>query len=145
MVVILIIAILLTVAIPVYWAARERSVDRGAQADLTTALKAVQVVRSDDEPLTAITLAMLEDAEPEFAWFDETTTAESRQHEVSVATGVVGAEDYLILSTHTPLGDCLAIRILERSPTRFNRVSGNVCPANSFDPAFGWTLDWPAR
>jgi prepilin-type N-terminal cleavage/methylation domain-containing protein len=144
MVVVLIIAILLTVAIPVFWAARERSVDRAAQANLTTALKTVGVVRSDNEVLTAITPAMLEDAEPEIAWFDETTTAESRQHEVSVASGDLAGEDYMILSTHTPLGDCLAVRILERSPTTYHRESRNTCPANAFDPAVGWSQAWPS-
>jgi type IV pilus assembly protein PilA len=145
MIVVLIIAILLAVAIPVFWAARERAVDRAAQADLTTALKAVEVVRADDEGLATITPAALEDAEPEIAWLNDATTGESKQHEVSVATGDLAGEDYVILSTHSPLGDCLAVRVLERSPTTFTRLDGDICPAGSFDPAFGWNLEWPAR
>ena len=145
MIVVLIIAILLAVAIPVFWAARERAVDRGVQADLTTALKAVEVVRADDEGLATITPAQLEGAEPELAWLNDATTGESRQHEVSVATGDLAGEDYLVLSTHSPLGDCLAVRVLQRSPTTFTRLDGDICPAGSFDPAFGWNLEWPAR
>ena len=109
MIVVLIIAILLAVAIPVFWAARERAVDRAAQADLTTALKAVEVVRADDEGLATITPAQLEDAEPELAWLNDATTGESQAARGLGRDRDLAGEDYLILSTHSPLGDCLAV------------------------------------
>ena len=74
MIVVLIIAILLAVAIPVFWAARNVPSTAPRRSDLTTALKAVEVVRADDDGLATITPAKLEDAEPEIAWLNDATT-----------------------------------------------------------------------
>ena len=92
------------------------------------------MVRADDEGLATITPAQLEDAEPEIAWLNDATTGESKQHEVSVATGDLAGEDYLILSTHSPLGDCLAVRVLQRSPTTFTAPRRRHLPGRFVRP-----------
>ena len=76
MIVVLIIAILLAVAIPVFWAARDGGA-RAVQADLTTALKAVEVVRGttrarDDHAGAA------RGRGTRLAWLNDATTGESQ-------------------------------------------------------------------
>jgi hypothetical protein len=79
------------------------------------------------------------------AWRDETTAVEAADHEVSTAIGTSGGMEYVVLSTHTANGGCLAVREADQARTLFQRVAGDVCPANAFDPSFGWVAEWPPR
>jgi hypothetical protein len=105
----------------------------------------VHVVYADTQSYAEITRADLSGAEKSIHWFDETTPVEAAHHAVSVATGSVAGVDYIVLSTHTGNGDCLAVRDAENSKTLYQRVPGDVCPANAFDPSFGWVAQWPPR
>src|SRR5688572_11983250 len=68
MVVVMIIAILIATAVPTSLGARERSQNRAAQGNLRTALSAVNVVYSDTQDFTDVTLTGLRDTEPSLTW-----------------------------------------------------------------------------
>jgi prepilin-type N-terminal cleavage/methylation domain-containing protein len=145
MVVVMILGILMTIAMVTFARTREPAIDRSAQALLTNGVQAVHVVYSDTRSFSDITRTDLADAEPAIKWRDETTAVEAARHEVSTAIGAVAGVDYVVLSTHTKNGDCLAVREANDSPTLYQRVAGDLCPANAFDPSFGWVAQWPPR
>ena len=143
--VVMILGILMAIATVAFTRTREPAVDRSAQALLTNGIQTVQVVYTDTRSYADITLADLSAAERSIRWHDETTAVEAADHEVSTAVGTVSGTEYVVLATHTSNGDCLAVREAERSRTLYRRVPGDVCPANAFDPAFGWVAQWPPR
>ncbi len=145
LVVVMILGILMAIAMVTFNRTREPAIDRSAQALLTNGVQTVHVVATDNRALGDITRPDLADAERTIKWQDETSAAEAERHEVSVAIGTVGAVDYVVLSTHTKNGDCLAVREANDSPTLYQRVVGDLCPANAFDPSFGWVTQWPPR
>lgn len=143
LVVLAIISILTAIGLSYFVSARQRADDRRAQVLLDEALKAVKVVVTEDNDLLMVTPAALEDVESALTYVDEATSGDAKRSEVSVAVGTVGGDDFVILATHTNGGDCLAIREAERSQVLYHREDGNFCPANAFDPAFGWFDSWP--
>jgi prepilin-type N-terminal cleavage/methylation domain-containing protein len=143
--VVMILGILMAIATVAFTRTREPAVDRSAQALLTTGIQTVQVVYTDTRSYADITVTDLADAERAIKWRDETTPPEAAQHAVSTAIGTVGGMEYVVLSTHTTNGDCLAVRQADRSRTLYQRAPGDVCPANAFDPTFGWVAQWPPR
>jgi type IV pilus assembly protein PilA len=145
LVVLLILGVLAAIAVVAFARTREPAVDRSAQALLTNGVQAVQAVYADTRSYADIALADLADAERAISFADDTTATEAADHGVSTAIGTVGVLDYVVLSTHTANGECLALRQAEGSPTLYQRVDGDVCPANAFDPSFGWVAQWPPR
>jgi type IV pilus assembly protein PilE len=145
MVVVAILGILAAIATVAFAHTREPAVDRSAQALLTNGVEAVHAVYADTRSYAAVTPADLAGAERTIKWLDDSATVEASHHEVSVAAGTTSGVEYVVLSTHTANGDCLAVRDTERSQTMYQRVPGDVCPANAFDPAFGWVTQWPPR
>jgi len=145
LVVVMILGILIAIATVAFTRTREPAIDRSAQSLLTNGVQTVHVVFADTRALSGITRPDLADAERSIHWRDETTAPEAARHEVSVAIGTVSGVDYVVLSTHTSNGDCLAVREANDSPTLYQRVVGDHCPANAFDPSFGWVTQWPPR
>lgn len=145
MMVVAIIGILASLAVVTFVRARVPAVDRSAQALVTSGVQAVHEVAADNHPFSSISLADLQAAENTIRWRDESAAPEAARREVSVATGTSSGTDYLIISTHTANGDCLAVRNTERDAPMYERVAGDVCPANAFDPSFGWVGRWPPR
>jgi prepilin-type N-terminal cleavage/methylation domain-containing protein len=143
--VVAIIGVLASIAIVTLVHAREPAIDRAAQSLLTDSVETVHTVLSDGHDLGTVDRAQLAAAEPSIHWFDGATAAQASQHEVSVGTGTKSGIEYLVLSTHTSNGDCLAVREEPNTPTLYQRVAGDVCPANAFDPSFGWVSQWPPR
>jgi prepilin-type N-terminal cleavage/methylation domain-containing protein len=145
LVVVMILGILAAIATVTYARTREPAVDRSAQALLTNGVQSVQAVYADTRSYAEITLVDLDDAEHTIAWLDHNTPAEAREHEVSVAIGTVGGVEYVVMAAHTENEECVAVRVAERAPTLYQRVPGDACAANGFDPAFGWLTEWPPR
>jgi prepilin-type N-terminal cleavage/methylation domain-containing protein len=141
--VVAILGILAAVGLGFFLHAREPARDRAAQTLLTEAVQGVRVVASDPRGL-AIARSDLVDAEPALHWLAEDQPAESDHHQVSVAIGTTSGARYVVLSTHSANGDCLAVRVAD-GPTLFERIAGDTCPANAFDPSFGWVSQWPPR
>jgi len=145
MMVVVILGVLATIAIATFLRAREPAIDRSAQALLTSGVQAVHVVTADNRSDVDVSLADLEQAEPAVKWRDGTASPEAASHEVSVATGTTAGTGYIVLSTHTSNGECLAVRDADTGAPLYQRITGDVCPANAFDPAHGWVERWPPR
>jgi prepilin-type N-terminal cleavage/methylation domain-containing protein len=143
--VVTILGILVALATVAFTRTREPAVDRSAQSLLTNGVQAVHVVYADTRSYADITHSDLHDAEPAIDWHDDATTAEAARHEVSAAMGTRAGVEYVVVSTHTANEECLAVREAEGSPTLYQRLDGDVCPAGAFDPAFGWVSQWPPR
>jgi prepilin-type N-terminal cleavage/methylation domain-containing protein len=145
MMVITIIGVLAAIAVVTFQHAREPAVDRSAQTLLTESVQAVHTVAADNRSVSDITVTDLEQAEPAVKWRIGTIAPEAASHEVSFATGKTGGSGYIVLSTHTANGECLAIRDADVSATLYQRVTGDVCSASAFDPVHGWVERWPPR
>jgi type IV pilus assembly protein PilA len=145
MMVVTIIGVLAAMAIATFLHAREPAVDRSAQSLLTTGVQAVHTVAADNRSDLDISLVDLEQAEPAVKWRGPTATPEAAAHEISVATGTSAGAGYIVLSTHTSNGECLAVRDADTSAPLYQRITGDVCPANAFDPTHGWVERWPPR
>jgi type IV pilus assembly protein PilA len=143
MTVVAIIAILITIALVTFSGARDRAIDARARSLMTFGVQTVRSVASDTRGV-AITRDDLAAAEPELHWFDESGTPESAHQDLSVKVGTLSGKHYVILSTHTTNGDCLAVKV-DDDQALYQRVAGDVCPASAFDPAFGWVSEWPPR
>lgn len=91
MVVVLIIAILIAIAIPMFLGAQNRARDRGAQSDLRNALTAVKTISTDHSGYflnaagTDLVAADIPGAEPAINFSD--TTATTSQVLITTATG----------------------------------------------------------
>jgi prepilin-type N-terminal cleavage/methylation domain-containing protein len=145
MMVVTILGVLAAIAVATFLHAREPAVDRSAQALLTEGMEAVHTVTADNRSDLDVSLADLEQAEPAVKWRDGTAAPEAAFHQVSVATGTTAGSGYIVLSTHTSNGECLAVRDADTSAPLYQRISGDVCPANAFDPVHGWVERWPPR
>jgi prepilin-type N-terminal cleavage/methylation domain-containing protein len=145
MCVVLIIALLLAIGLPTWSAARERASDSAAKAVLTEGHHALKVVLSDYREISTVTTADLDDVEPSLTYHDAVTGADARSNEVSVEVAVTAGTDYVILSTYSHGTGCVAIRELEGAGTAYARLPGTSCPAAAFDPAAGWSSEWPPR
>jgi prepilin-type N-terminal cleavage/methylation domain-containing protein len=143
--VVTIMGILVALATVAFTRTREPAVDRSAQALLTSGVQAVHAVYADTRSYADITVSDLADAERAIEWHDDTTTAEAARREVSAAMGVRAGVEYVVVSTHTSNDECLAVRDAEGSPTLYQRLDGDMCPAGAFDPSFGWVAQWPPR
>jgi type IV pilus assembly protein PilA len=143
--VITILGVLAAIAVATFLHAREPAVDRSAQALLTDGEQAVHTVTADNRSTGDITLVDLQATEPAIKWLDPAAAPEAALHQVSVATGTTAGTGYIILSTHTSNGECLAVRDADTTAAMYQRITGDICPANTFDPLHGWVERWPPR
>jgi type IV pilus assembly protein PilA len=74
LVVVAILAVLMAVAVPTFLYARSSTQQHAAQADLRTALEAVNTVYADAQSFTNVTIPDLAAAEPRLGWHDTTTS-----------------------------------------------------------------------
>ena len=144
MTVVLIIAILMTIGLPVWFAARQRAADRAGQSLVMEGHRALLVSLADAKDLSTITLADLNAVEPAIRFLGPAVGAESRQEQLSVTIGNDGTYDYAIISTHaTGSNGCIAVREREGAGTDFARLTGtSTCPAVAFGPASAWGPEW---
>ncbi|HEY7439661.1 MAG TPA: type II secretion system protein [Acidimicrobiia bacterium] len=144
MTVVLIIAILIAIAIPTFFGARDRAADREAQSLDRDALVAGKVVFTDSDTYVGITTADLQQAETELKFVAAATPALARLKQVSVASGNTGGQSYLLAVTGASSGRCFAALALSNSPTAYQELTLPTCSASGFDPTVGpWLDSWP--
>jgi prepilin-type N-terminal cleavage/methylation domain-containing protein len=105
MVVLLILGVLITVAMPVFLGAVERADDRAARASLHTAQVAGRVVLAGETEYQDATLVALEEAEPSIRWVDRD---EPSLGPTIVSRGVIANDLYL--AAYSPTGTCFFVR-----------------------------------
>lgn len=86
LVVVAIIGALIAMAVPTFLYAKSTTQEHAAQADLRTALEAVNTVYADAQSFTNLTIPDLKAAEPRLGWNDTTTTGPGT---LAVFTGAV--------------------------------------------------------
>ena len=74
MVVVMVIGILITIAIPAFLGARERSQNRAVQANIRHAIAAAGVAFTDEQDYTTVTEAELDIAEPSIEFMSSSAT-----------------------------------------------------------------------
>jgi prepilin-type N-terminal cleavage/methylation domain-containing protein len=115
MVVVMIIAILVTIAIPAFLGARKRAQDTAARSNLRNGLASAQTIYSDTQsyPATADLVTALDNEEPSIDFVDD-ATASTGAKVVSVRTGnsgiAGGVQDQVILAAKSDSGKCFFLR-----------------------------------
>src|SRR5262245_36488823 len=102
MVVVLIIAILITIAIPSFLGARRRAEDRAAQSNLRTALVQAKVVYTDRQDYTFATAPALQALEGAIVFVDGATPSTDPKM-VSVDPRSVS---FVVVAGHSKSGNC---------------------------------------
>lgn len=139
-----ILSILIAIAVPTFLQARIPAQNRQSQALLRYGLTAGREIYADGGTYAGVTAGDLTSAEGSVQWRDDLTSAYTGSRQVSVKTGTLGAETYLLLATRSASGDCFAVLHADLSPTRFQRTSSPAtCAAGDFDPTVGWQDHWP--
>src|SRR5262245_15864970 len=144
MVVVLIIAILITIAIPSFLGARRRAEDRAAESNLRTGLIQAKVVYTDHEDYSFATAPTLAANESSIKFVDQATSS-TDPREVSVHPRTT---DFVVLANHSKSGKCFYISddvSLGGGGTRFYQdPAAAACNAGTA-PAQGdplWTTSW---
>jgi type IV pilus assembly protein PilA len=140
MVVVLIIGILVSIALPTFLGARNRAQDRAAQSSLRQGLTVGRVVFSTDGDYFAATIPALQAVDTSVAWVDETTpstqpTTVSRDN----AGGV------LMLAAYSKSGTCFFLRDDPPKDTRYGNVAGapaTDCYAANGGAVPSWSTSW---
>ena len=137
MVVVLIIAILIAIAVPMFLGARTRALDRAAQSNLRTALTAEKTWYADKQAYTQ-TAAELLAVEPSLAL---DAAADSSPAQGAISYALVGSA--IVLGTQSTSGTCYYLKDTPdgaSAGTRFGSDSSAPCPTPSAkEPAI--TLD----
>jgi type IV pilus assembly protein PilA len=136
MVVVLIIGLLLTIALPTFLGARNRAQDVAAKSSVREALTAGRVVFSTEETYLAATIAALQDIDNAVNWVDETT---SSGDPVTVSRDITGG--ILVLAAYSKAGNCFFLRDNPPIDTTYGTLASAVpadCSAsNSGAVTFG--------
>ncbi|MEY2476213.1 MAG: type pilus assembly protein PilA [Actinomycetota bacterium] len=126
MVVVLIIAILITVAIPSLLGARQRAQDAAAQAEVRMAYSAEKVVYAQEEAFTEVT-ADLFALESSLAFVTGDTPLQTNRVYVHVHSATNGE---LFVSARSSTGNCWYLRDVPGQPVTYSKRTGSsaVCP-----------------
>ena len=120
MVVVLIIGILITIALPTFAGARRRAYDRAAQSDLQVAMSAAKVIYTDDITYTGVTVARMAAVEPAIRFVTSgTASAASNDYSVSFRVWNYGEVNVARLSRS---GVCFYLRTIDEQGTAANDI-----------------------
>lgn len=104
MVVVMIIAILVTIAIPAFLGARKRAQDAAAKSNVRNGLSTAQTIYSDSQDYINVTVALLQADEPNLTFQAGASTSPKQ---ISVATP---AADTIVLAAKSVSGKCFYLR-----------------------------------
>jgi type IV pilus assembly protein PilA len=122
MVVVLIIGILITVALPTYLGAVDRAHNRAAMSDLRNTLSAAKTIYSDDSTYLGVTAAMMHAQEPAIT-FVTGGTASSAANDYAVSFRVWDATE-IDAARLSPSGRCYYVRTIETQGVAVTDVPG---------------------
>ena len=137
MIVVMIIAVLLTFAIPSFLGFRASAQDRAAQSTLNNAEKVATVAVIDHEgfPGTAALLVLLPTLEPRIAWLDHRDSS-TGPRQVSIDEDDNGNE--LAMAAMSDSGTCYYQRLHRTGPTVKHHVDdAATCNAHTFQDGVG--------
>ena len=119
MVVVLIIGILVTIALPTFMGARTRAADRAAESSVRNALTAGRVVFSDHEDYGMASLPALADVEGSLQWVDENTASSDP---TTISRNTSGG--VLTLASYSRSGTCFFLRDEPPQNTTYGSMQG---------------------
>ncbi|MGZ4800819.1 MAG: type IV pilin protein [Acidimicrobiia bacterium] len=137
--VVTIIGILMAIAIPTFLGTRRGANDRAAQTLVRNLLVSA---RAADNGAVA-DAATIQANEPTLHVVAHDTEGSASHSEVSVLVDQVGGRSFAILASRSTSGRCFAVLEPEDGATRYQAVDSGACTADSFDPASGWSDQWP--
>ena len=144
MIVVGILGILMSIAVPTFLRAREPAQNKQAESLLRYGITASRVVYTDTGTYLGVSNTDLAAAEGSVAWRNGSTSAFTGNREVSVRSGALGSETFVILATRSASGDCLAALHPDVAASKYQKVvKPATCAANDFDPSTGWSDNWP--
>ena len=126
MMVVLIIAILLAVAIPMFFGARQRAQDRTAQANLTTAAKAEAAYSSAGNGFSA-SAAVMANEEPSLDW---TGVPDDSIHVVVGDVVVAGDTAQVLLYSQSATGTWFGLRLVVAGASAGRYTCSGAAEAN---------------
>lgn len=139
--VVTIIGILLAIAVPTFLGTRRGANDRAAQTlvrNLLVSARSAGIGRSTTDP------AAIQTDEPSLHVVDHDVEGSASKSEVSVRVGqIAGGVEFVILASRSTSGRCFAVLEPKNEATRYQTVDSGPCTADSFDPATGWSSEWP--
>jgi len=136
MTVVLVIAVLLAIAIPMFLGAENRAGDRAAQANVHHALLAEHIVFTDNETFSTSN-AVLRAAEPRLIYVPGVPIKNSAE----VYVGMNATGDTIVVGVQSLSGKCFWAREPSATPTRWNTSTDCSAPPAVDDT--GFTLDGP--
>lgn len=137
--VVAIIGILLAIAVPTFLGTRRSANDRAAQTlvrNLLVSARAADIAGPADA-------AGIQANEPSLHVVANNVEGVASRSEVSVVVGQVAGRSYVILASRSVSGSCFAILEPEDGSTQYQAFNAGSCTADSFDPAVGWSDQWP--
>jgi type IV pilus assembly protein PilA len=136
MVVVLIIGVLVTIALPTFMGARTRAEDRAAESSVRNALTAGRVVFSDQENYGTASLPALAAVEGSLQWVDENTPSSDP---TTISRNTAGG--VLTLASFSRSGTCFFLRDVPPQTTTYGSMpgatSGDCYAANDGSITYG--------
>ncbi len=140
MVVVLIIGVLVSIALPTFLGARSRAQDRAAQASLRQALVAGRILFSDGGTYTTATIPNLQAVEGSIGWVNSASTSAEPTTVSEDNTGGV-----LTIASYSKSGVCFFLRDDPPTNTRYGRIDNAAiaaCYAGNGASVPAWTSSW---
>ncbi len=141
MIVVLIMAVLVTIAFPTFLRSQNQAKDRSAQTSLRVAVNAAKVAWEADTGYSLLTATMLEVQEPSRQWISASAPS-SKPAEISFA---VPSAQVFIAAALSPSGICYFIRDdVSSSATGdvFALSTTGACSANEAILSATWSASW---
>lgn len=137
--VVTIIGILMAIAIPTFIGARAGANDRAAQTLVRNLLVSARSAGVGEPP----DAAQIQRDEPSLRVLPQDTEAQASRNEVSVRVDQAPGSSFVVLASRSSSGRCYAVLEPEAAATRYRRADAGPCTADAFDPATGWSDQWP--
>jgi type IV pilus assembly protein PilA len=118
-VVVVILGVLVTIAVPTFLGARNRAQDSAAKASIRTAFTAGRIIFSTTDSYAAATLLELSNTETSLTWVDDVTVSPEPKVVSSDVSGGV-----LTLAAFSKAGNCFFIEDDPPNDTQFGMLTG---------------------
>ncbi|HSL10628.1 MAG TPA: prepilin-type N-terminal cleavage/methylation domain-containing protein [Actinomycetota bacterium] len=140
MVVVLILGVLVTIALPTFLGARERAADTAAKSSIRSGLTAGRIIYTTERDYTLATVPTLEATDNSIDWRNATTPSDGP---TAVSAHPIDGET-LVLAVYSSSGICFAVRDEAPATTTYASSSSDPadCTADNAGTTFGFGPSW---
>ncbi|HEY1738048.1 MAG TPA: prepilin-type N-terminal cleavage/methylation domain-containing protein [Acidimicrobiia bacterium] len=144
MVVFSVLAILVLIAVPMFLGARKPAQDKQAEAILHTSLADVKIGATDTGDYSWVSWSAMQALESSVNYVDAATPAAANSRQVSVGTGLMNGNIYVIMVSKSAAGRCFALFEQLAGATGYRADVVPSCEADAYQPLSGWSPGgWP--